>query len=137
MNGARWDRPGAGTTAPVGDRKRLVEVELEDIDPRVARPGDPHDRIQVGAIAVDLPTLAVNDLRDLGDMLLEEAQGVGVGHHDGGDLLIHDLGHRARFHAPLRARFNLDDLVAADRRTGRIGAMSGIGDQDTLTRVPS
>jgi hypothetical protein len=67
------DRTHAGTAAAVRDAKRLVQVQVADIGAEVARPAQPHLRVHVRAVQVDLTAARVDELADLLDLLLEHA----------------------------------------------------------------
>ena len=66
----------------MGDRKGLVEVHVDDVEPHVPWPGDAEDRIEVGAVVVREGRRVVDRLSQFGDVLLEQAEGVRVGQHD-------------------------------------------------------
>ena len=59
---------------------------MADVGAIVAGPRQPDLRVQVGAIEIDLPAMAVNDVADFANMLLEHAVGRGIGDHDGGEV---------------------------------------------------
>src|SRR3972149_4968265 len=75
------DRNGSrtGTTAAVGGGKGLVKVGVHDVEPHVAGANDAEDGVEVGAVVVDEPVGTVHRPGDLGDVLLEEPEGVGGG----------------------------------------------------------
>ena len=65
------NRPDTGTAPSVGDTKSLMQVQVADIRAEVARPGEAHKRIQICAIHIHLSAMAVNDVTDFRDALLE------------------------------------------------------------------
>ena len=69
------------------------------------------------------------------DVLLEQPQRVGVGDHHGGDLVIHHRRHCRGLHHAARPRFHRHHLIAAERRAGRVGSVSRLGDDDLAPRV--
>ena len=79
---AHGDRPDAGATAAVRDAERLVQIEVRDVGTERARPRDTDERVEVGAVDVDLPARLVHDLAQLDDVLLEHAVRRRVGDHD-------------------------------------------------------
>jgi len=62
-----------------------VQVDVDDVEAHVAGAAVAHDRVQIGAVVVESAADAVDDLRHLGDVLVEEAERVGVGQHQAGD----------------------------------------------------
>src|SRR3984957_8639824 len=80
------DRPHAGTAAAVRNAECLVQVEMAEIGAVCAGPGEAPLRIQVGAVEINLPAMAMHDVADLANMLLEHAVGRGVGDHDSREM---------------------------------------------------
>ena len=69
------------------------------------------------------------------NLTLEDAQSAGIGQHQRGrifsddPLQLRDIDHAQRIGAQIL------HLVAADRRRGRVGPVSGIGDDDLAARI--
>jgi len=66
-----------------------VQVQVHHVYAKIAGPHLAHQRVHVGTVHVKQTALGVHDLRDLVDLLLEDAQRVGIGQHEGGDVVIH------------------------------------------------
>ena len=81
------DGPGAGPSAAVRRREGLVQVEVADVEAEVAGARDAEDGVEVGAVHVDLHALGVAHLGDLVDLRLEEAERIGLGDHEGRDVV--------------------------------------------------
>ena len=81
------DRAHARAAAAMRNAERLVQVEMADIGAVIAGPRQPDLRVHVGAVEIDLSAMAVNDVADLADMLLEHAVRRGIGDHDGGEVV--------------------------------------------------
>src|SRR6202035_4537743 len=81
------DRSHAGAAAAMGNAEGLVQIEMADIGAVIAGPRQPYLRVQIGAVEIDLSAMAVDDVADLADMLLEHAVGRGIGDHDGGEIV--------------------------------------------------
>jgi hypothetical protein len=77
----------------------------------------------------------VQDLGDLVDLLLEDAQGVGVGEHERGHVVVHLRGERGDVDHARGVRLQVLHRIAAHGDGGRVGAVRGIGDQNLLARV--
>jgi len=103
---------------------------VDDVEAHVAGTGVAHDGVEVGAVVVEGAAGLVDQAGDLGDVLVEEAERVGVGQHQAGDLLG-DLGAEVVHLDPtaLVGR-HLHDLVTGHRHRGRVGAVGGVGGQD-------
>src|SRR3954469_8456098 len=76
------DRPHAGAAAAMRNAERLVQVEMADIGAVIAGPREAYLRIEVGAVQIDLPAMAMHDIADIAHMLLEHAMRRGIGDHD-------------------------------------------------------
>ena len=83
------DGAGAGTASAVRSGKSLVQVEVHHVHAEVAgaRLGD--EGVHVGSVHVEQAALAMEDLGDLRDLLVEDAEGVGVGEHEARDIFVH------------------------------------------------
>ena len=57
-------------------RERLVQVDMQHVDPEVSRPRHTHHGIQIGAVHIDKSAVGVDDLGNLGDIAFENAQSV-------------------------------------------------------------
>ena len=65
--------------------ERLMQVDVHHIEAHVAWATGSQHRVEVGTIVVHQATTAMDERCDLWDSRLEETEGVGVGHHHGGD----------------------------------------------------
>src|SRR5664279_5265691 len=81
------DRSHAGAAAAMRNAEGLVQIEMADIGAVIAGPRKPDLRVQIGAVEIDLSAMAMHDLADFLDVLLEHAVGRGIGDHDGGEVL--------------------------------------------------
>ena len=105
---------------------------MDDVEAHVAGPRVPHHGVEVGAVVVERAARLVDQAGDLGDVLVEEAERVGVGQHQAGDLAGVGVDLRPQVvhldPAALVGR-HLDNLVAGHRHRGRVGAVGGVGRQ--------
>ena len=90
------DRTRTRTTTPVGGRECLVKVDVHRINAHIAWACTTQKRVKIGAITVNKAAMAMHDLGYLCDVGLKEPQGVGVCHHDPGDIFIHRRFNRSR-----------------------------------------
>jgi hypothetical protein len=107
-----------------------VQVEVQHVHPEVTDVDDAHDGVHVGAVAVDQAALGMNDVGHLTDVVFEQPQGVGVGDHDAGGVLVHQFRHRFGQQNPIRTGFDWHGLKAAQGGAGRVGAVGRVRDKD-------
>ena len=69
----------------MGLAEGLVEVDVHDVEAEVAGLHLADDGVEVRAVAVHQGAVAVYHLGDLDDVAVEEAEGAGLGDHEGGD----------------------------------------------------
>ena len=120
-------RPRPAASVRLGER--LVEVDVDDVEPHVAGPGVTHDRVQVGAVVVQGAAGVADHPGDLGDVLVEQAERVRVGEHQAGDLIV-DLGAQVvDVDATALVRRHLDHLVARHGHRRGVGAVGGVRGQ--------
>ena len=82
------DRADARAAAAVRDAERLVQVEVRDVAAELARAGrSPTQRVEVGAVDVDLAAGVVHERAELGDGVLVDAVRRRVGDHDRGEVV--------------------------------------------------
>ena len=58
-----------------------MQVEMHNVEAHIARPYHSEQRVHIRSVVVEQAAAAVHERGDLLDLLLEEAQGVRVGHH--------------------------------------------------------
>ena len=129
---AHGDGADAGPAAAVRDAERLVQVQMRDVGAELARLREADERVEVGAVDVDLPAGVVHEPADLAHGLLVDAVRRGVGDHQRRDLLA-VLGEP---HAQI-VEVDVAELVAGDDhdahaghdRAGRVGAVRARRDQ--------
>ncbi len=88
------DRPHAGSTSPVRDAERLVQVQVADIGSHVGGAGEADLGVHVRAVHVDLAAPRVDDRAHLLDRLLEHPVGGGIGDHEHAQRVLVGLGLR-------------------------------------------
>ncbi len=115
-----------GPAAAMGRGERLVEVEVHDVETHVARPHPTDDGVQVGAVVVELRPDRVGGLGYLDDAALEEAEGVRVREHDGGDLGGEALLQGLEVDLAVGTGGHLDDVVARHGGSRGVGAVGAV-----------
>ena len=135
---AHAHRTGAGTAAAVRRGEGVVEVEVHDVEAHVAHAHLAHDGVHVGAVVVEQCVHGVDDLHNLLQAGLHEAQSVGAGHHEAGEVVavlrnggLEGLGID---HAVL----GLDGHggEAGHGGGGGVGAVRGVGNEHDATAAP-
>ena len=113
------DRPRARPAAAVRRREGLVQVEVADVEAEVARARDAEDRVEVGAVHVDLHALGVAHLGDLVDARLEHARACWAAViMNAADVLVEVRARgRARSTSPFALGLELDHRVARRARS--------------------
>jgi hypothetical protein len=61
---------------------------VHDVEPHVAGAGSPHDGVEIGPVVVQEGAHLVHGGGDALDLLLEQTEGVRIGQHEPGDVLI-------------------------------------------------
>ena len=131
--GLQADGAAAGAAAAVGGAEGLVEVQVHAVEAVVAGSGGADHGVHVGAVAEDLAARVVDHAADLLNGGLEEAEGGGVREHQrrhAGAVFLQGLRQRAEVGVAFGVRGDRDDVVAAARRRGGVGAVGGVGDED-------
>ncbi len=108
---------------------------MHHVDAEIGRAHLADDGVEVGAVAVEIGADLVRRLGDLDDLVLEQPAGVGIGHHDGGDVGPELFLELLQADPAVAVAWNALDLVAAGRRGRRIGAMGRFGHQHALARI--
>ena len=80
------DRAHARAAAAMRNAERLVQIEMGDVGAVIAGPRQADLRVHVGAVEIDLSAMAVHDVADIADVLLEHAMRRGIGDHHGGEV---------------------------------------------------
>ncbi len=133
---ADGDRPGAGAAAAVRAREGLVRVVMHQVNAHVARPDHSQDGIHVGAIEIQEAPPLVQQAGDRADLRVEQAQRVGVGHHED-SRLVGELGAEVvEIDKPLRIALDRHRLEPREVRRGGIRAVCAVGYQDLRTAFP-
>ena len=135
---AHADGTGSGTSAAMRRGERLVQVDVHHVEAHIAGATRSEHRVEVRSVVVHQAAAAVDELGNLRDACLEEAQRVGVRHHHGSDLrtlLCYDTLQVVEVYRAVCERLNLDDLQAAHRGGGRIGAVGRVGHNNLLADI--
>ena len=137
MRGDR-DRSHARPAAAMRDAEGLVQVDVADVGADLRRLGEAGERVQVGAVHVDLAAGGVHRLADLHDRLLEHAVRRRVGDHQRGEprAVLGDLALEIRqVDIAVLVAGDHDDAQAHHLRAGRVGAVRRGRDQADVARA--
>ena len=72
----------------MGCRECLVKIDVENVDAEITRPGDPHHRVEIGAIHVHKAAVRMNNLGHFGNLILKYAQSIRIRDHETGDIIV-------------------------------------------------
>ena len=122
--------PPPGPAAAVRLRERLVQVDVHDVEAHVARARDAADGVQVGAVVVHERAGAMEDARDLLDVLVEEAERRRVREHEPRRVLVDLVAQVVDVDVAARVGPHGRQLVAGHRDARGIRAVRRVGDDD-------
>jgi hypothetical protein len=129
------DRPPTGPPAAVWLGERLVEVEVDDVEPHVARTRDPADGVQVRTVVVHERARAVEDRGDLLDVLVEEPERGRVREHEARRVLVDLRAEVLDVDVAARVGLHRRHLVARHRHARRIRPMRRVGNHNLAARL--
>lgn len=112
-----------------------MEIDVHHVEAHIARAAGTEHRIEVGPVVVHQTTTTMDEFCDLRDMFLEESEGIGIGHHHGGDVgaFLTDQSFQVGYiNESSRIRLHLEDLEATDGGRSGVRAMGGVGHDDFL-----
>jgi hypothetical protein len=107
-----------------------VQVDVDDVEAHVARPGDPADGVQVRAVVVHERACVVEDACDLGDVLVEEPERGRVRQHQRRRRLVHLPAQVLDVDVAAGVGLHGRQLVAGHRHGGGIRTVRGVRDHD-------
>ena len=78
----------------MGDSECLMKIEMTNIGTELGRAGKAHQRIEVGAVDINLTSMGVDSLRQSLDSFFEDAMCRGIRHHGGRQVIgvLSDFG---------------------------------------------
>ena len=129
------DRATTGTTTAVRRGECLMEVDVHHVEAHITRTTGSEHGVQVRPVVVHQSAAVVDEFCYLRDARLEEAKGIGIGHHHGGDispLLSNDALQVVYIDRTISLRLHLDDLQSADGSRGGVRAVGRIGHNHLL-----
>ena len=109
-----------------------MQVEVADVGAHVTGPAESDLGVHVGAVHVDLATVAVHNVTDFLNGLFEDAVSTGIGDHQRGELPAvlfgfgFEIGH---VDVAIIVAADDDDFHAGHDGAGRVGAVGGRGDK--------
>ena len=119
---------GACTRSSTAMRSRecLVQIDMHHIKAHVTRAGSTQHGVQVGTVIVHQAASSMHQFLNLGNLLLEESQRIGVGHHHSGNLramLSQQFLQGFHIHGAVVQRLHLYDVQSTDSSAGRVGSV--------------
>ena len=120
----------AGTATAVRRGEGLVQVQVHDVKAHVSGTHNTQHGVHVGAVVVQKAATAVHQGCNLQNLGLEQAQGVGVGHHDTGYFVVQKRFEGFYVNAAVLQGLHFHYLEAADGSRCRVGAMGAVRNND-------
>ena len=124
------DRARTGATAAMRRGEGLVQVRVDAVEAHVARADDAHDGVEVRAVVVAQSARVVDDLRDLEDVLVENADRVRIREHQSRRVGTDGGAQRVEIDAAIRAGGDVHHLIAAHGGGGGVRSVGGVGHDD-------
>ncbi len=109
-----------------------MQIHVDNVESDVCRTHDADNGVQVGSVIVAESACLVDELRDLHDVRVEETYRVRVGQHQAGSLRTEVGLEVVDVHRAVLVRLDDDGLVAGHRSRGRVGAVSGVRNDDLV-----
>ena len=122
------DRPHARAAAAVRNAEGLVKIHVAHVGADVARTREPYERVEIGAVEIDLAAVRMCDRTNLADSLLENAVRRGIGDHRRSESRCTRFGVGAEVREvdiAFCVRRHDDDVHSAHGGGSGIGAVSG------------
>ena len=115
-----------------------MEIQVKDIESHIARARHTDQRVHVGSIIIEQSSALVDEGSDLPYLLLEQAESVGVGHHDTSDVRAKKRLKISHIHKAVSVGFHDHNLQAANSGAGRVRAMGAVRDYHLGTgKIPT
>ena len=108
----------------------LVEIQVHDVESHITRTYNPQERIHIGSVVVQKASASVNKFRNLSDFLFEKTERIRIGHHDAGDIVTEKRSQVSHVHEAVFLGLHDYHFQAADCRTGRIGSVCTVRNDD-------
>ena len=128
-------RPRARPAAAMGRGEGLVQIDVHGVDAEIAWAHPADDGVKVGPVTVEIGARLVGQARDFHDVALEQAAGVGVGNHDGGDVRAELGGEVGEIDPAVLGLGDLLHLVADKGGGGGVGAVRRRGSEHGVAGV--
>ena len=124
------DRTGTGAAPTVGGGKCFMKVQMQDVESQIPRTGPAQDGVHVGPVQVAQGAVFMDQIDDVLDTALKDAQGVRDGQHQHGRLAVQGLLQGIEIDLAVVGRGDGPGFQSGSVDTGRIGAVGSVGNQD-------
>ena len=135
QQGLARNRPAAWSTTAMRGRKRLVQVQVHHVRPKVPRPRLAHQRVHVRAVHVQQRALRMQNFRDLMHLRLKHPNRRRIGQHQRGRILVHRRPQLVQVDRTLRIRLQVLHLVPNHSSRRRICPMRRVRHKHRLARI--
>ena len=111
----------------------LVQIDVHHIEAHIARTAHAEHGVEVGSVVVHQTSALVHQPCYLGNLFLEDTQGVGVGHHHAGNVIAKQRLEVLHIHGAVGGTLHLHNLQTAHGSRSRVGAMGRVGNDNLCT----
>ena len=107
-----------------------MQIQVDAVEAHVARTDDAHNGVQIRAVVIAQAARVVDNFRDFKDILVEDADRIGICEHQSCRLRSNGCAERCEIDAAVCAGRDIDHAEACHDGRGRIRAVGGIRDDD-------
>ena len=110
-----------------------MQIDVHHIEAHITRTAHAEHGVEVGSVVVHQTSALVHQSCYLGNLCLEDTQGVGVGHHHAGNVIAKQRLEILHIHGAVGGTLHLHYLQTAHGSRSRVGAMGRVGDDNLGT----
>ena len=123
-------RSATGSATAVRSGERFVQIDVHNVEAQVARAALAQHGVEVGAVVVHESAAVVHQLGNLCYVVFKDTQCVRVRHHHAGNVVAQQWLEVIHIHCAIRPALHHHHFQSANGRTGGVGAVSRVGDDD-------
>ena len=102
---------------------------MNNVEAGVTGTNDAHDGVEVGSVVVAQTACLMDDVGDLGNVRVEQTDGVRVGQHQTGGVFVSSSAQRIEVYAAVFQRRDADDLKSCHGGRSGVGAVCRVRNQ--------
>ena len=117
----RW--PGTGAAAAMRRGECFVQVNVHGINAQIPGAHASDNGVEIGAVAIEVATRLMHRIGNGNNIAFKQPACVGIGQHNGGDVIAELVAKRRQINTPVIAGGNFINAEAQERGRRRICAM--------------